>query len=371
MERTAWFRRAGPGIAAVGTVALMAATTLGAPARAWQPPECADAPLPVVGTAGAWYRTDASLVDGVLVGQRVSVGHARGERARFLELDAESFASGPFEGVVLTGTDDGTRSRLALVDVAAGCVRPAGESADIVRHATLAPSRDALYEHRIERGTRRDLGIWRRSLEPGIDPVRVLPPIEPDDRFGPTWRTALSWSDDGTELVVESCGEVACRVRLYDVVARTTRTIARPDLGDVVGVAAGSLVAHGACRGLPCPLRSVRIDSGATTTLDDSAGQAVLVREPDGRPAIVYEADVSGRVLRRVDPDGGGVRDLAAPVGSVRLVPGAARAASASDAADGWILFAPDGRLPLDGPVAPILRRIDDGRSAGLEEVLR
>lgn len=370
MVRSSWFRRAGPGVAAVGAVAVIASTTLGAPERPWTPPTCATTTPTIRGEAGAWYRVDPALADGILVGQRVTIGHARADPSRFLELDPESFAAGPVEGVVLVGTDDGSRSRLSLVDVAAGCVRPGGESPDVIRHAAIAPSRDAIYEHRVERGTRRDLGVWRRPLDPAVAPVRILAPIGPDDRFGPTWRTDLSWSDDGTELVVQSCGELACRVRLYDVVARTTRTVARPDIGDVVGVARDRIVAHGACRGLPCPLVSVDIERGTRATLDDEAGQAILGRDADGRPVVVFEADVTGQTLRGVAPDGGAGVELAGPEASVRLVPGPPRAGSAAEPADGWILFAPDGRLPVSGP-GPVLRRIDDGRVVGLEEVFR
>ena len=43
MVRSTWLRRAGPGIVALGAVAVLASTTLGARTRPWVPPDCLDA----------------------------------------------------------------------------------------------------------------------------------------------------------------------------------------------------------------------------------------------------------------------------------------------------------------------------------------
>jgi hypothetical protein len=37
--------------------------------------------------------------------------------------------------------------------------------------------------------------------------------------------------------------------------------------------------------------------------------------------------------------------------------------------ARGWVLFGPDGRLPIDGRTPAIYRHVQDGRSVQLDEV--
>ena len=368
MVETRWFRRAGPGIAAAGAIALIASTTLGAPARAWDPPDCAGQPS--VATRGwAWFRIDPILADGTLVGQRLTVGRGGSDRTRFLDLAAESFASGPYDGRVLVGTDDGRRSTLRIVDVPGGCASPIGTSSDVIRHALLAPSGDAVYEHRVERATRRDLGVWRRSLDATMAPVRALGPIGRDGRFGPTWRTELSWTEAGTELVVQSCGEVACRFRVLDPRSGSVDTVADPQLGDAVVVDADHVVAYDACRGLPCPLVSVARRDGSRRVLAAEAGQATAVRDTTDGALVVFESEVDGGILRRSALDGSGAHDLPFAADGRRLVAGPARAAGAGERRTGWLLLSPDGRPSSGGPFGSILRRISDGQAVSTDEV--
>src|SRR5688572_28784728 len=138
MERSRWFRRAGPAVAAVGGIVLVASTTLGAPGRAWTPDACAGAPRIGARLPGTWYRIDPIIDAGVRSGQRLVLGRAGEVGTRALDLESESFAAGPFGGMTLVGTDDGHRSRLSLVDLAAGCSWPLLASPDVVRTATIA-----------------------------------------------------------------------------------------------------------------------------------------------------------------------------------------------------------------------------------------
>ena len=149
-------------------------------------------------------------------------------RTRALDLDAESFAAGPFGGTTLIGSDDGRRSRLSLVDAARGCAWPLVASRDVIRTATLAPDGTSLFEFRVDRQTRADLGVWRRALDGSAAPARVLAPIAADARFGPTWTTDLVWSEDGGTLAVQSCGEISCRVRILDPRDGGVRLVADP-----------------------------------------------------------------------------------------------------------------------------------------------
>jgi hypothetical protein len=368
MVESRWFRRAGPGIAAIGAVAVIASTTVGARPATWSPPACAG--MPKIGDApiGAWYRIDPTIVDGVRSGQRLAVGGSGTAGVRELDVDPESFASGPFAGTVLVGTDDGTTSRLSLIDVAAGCAWAVDQSDAIVRRATITPDGAALIQFRVDRTTRADLGLWRRSLDGGGPLEPILPPIQLDERFGPTWLTELSWSDDGGLLAVQSCGEVACRIRWLDPRTGARGVVSDPSLGDLVGLTQDRLVVRAACRGLPCPVRSVALKDGAVSTIVGSAGQSALARDGDGRHLVVFERDPDGRAIASIGLDGSGERPMPDDAKGRRLVAAPAWSGGAAEVPAGWIAFGPDGRLPIAGPVDAVLRRVSDGHAVPLGE---
>ena len=371
MVESRWFRRAGPAVAALGGIALIATTTVGAPRGAWTPDVCAGAPRIGDSASGSWYRIDPVIGDGTRTGQRLVLGRAGERSTRALDLDAESFAAGPFGGTTLVGTDDGRRSRLSLVDTTRGCAWPLVDTSDVVRTATLASDGATLYEFRVDRKTRADLGVWRRALDGKTAPSRVLPPIAADARFGPTWITTFAWDEDGRSLAVQSCGEIACRVRILDTHGGDVQLVADPALGDLVGFDGDRLVAHGACRGLPCPLLSVDVVTGSTLILEPAAGQAVLSRDARGRSVVVHELGADGEHLRVVGLDGRGPQLLDGDPDGRRLVAGPARSGSGAEHDPGWLLFGPDGRLPIDGSLRPLLRHVPDGRTVQLDEVSR
>jgi len=370
MVESRWFRRAGPGIAAIGALAVFASTTTGAPPPLWDPPPCAGPPGIGPEPVGAWYRIDPVLTDGTWAGQRLMMGRAGLEQPFRVDLDAESFASGPAGGTVLVGTDDGRASTLSLVDLAGACRWALAVSDDVIRDATLSPDGRSIVEFRVDRRSRADLGVWRRPLD-GRSPARILRPIDPDDRFGRTWRTELTWADDGRTLIVESCGEVACRYRLLDEATGEPRTVAEPSLGDLVGVVDGRLVVHGACRGLPCPLLSIDSDGGASVILHHDSGRAVIARDSRGQPVVVHEIGADGHVLRAIGADGRDPRLVDGGHDGRRLVAGPAWSGGAAEHAPDWVLFGPDGRLPIDASDRAVLRHVTDGRTVPLDEVLR
>lgn len=370
MVESRWVRRAGPGIAAVGALVVIASTTLGARSPDWHPPACEHRVGPAAAPIGAWYRIDPVLIDGVWSGQRLTLGRAGGERPWQLDLDAESFASGPLGGTVLVGTDDGVASSLRLFDLGAGCRWDLATTRDVIRHATLSPDLRSIYEHRVDRRSRADLGVWRRPLDGGA-PARMVSPAEPDPRFGPTWRTDLSWSTDGRTLIVETCGEVACRFRLVDEDGRARRFAPDPSVGDAVGLIGDRLVAHGACRGLPCPLLSIDLGTGRTSVLERSAGHAVIGRDGLGRAAVIHEVGADGHAVRVVGADGRERAVFDVEPGQGRLVANPDWSGGAAEHALGWIVLGPDGRLPIDGSAPAILRHVGDGRTVSLEETVR
>ncbi len=367
---TRWVRRAGPGVAVIGALAVIASTTAGAPPPAWDPPACAGPAAVGAASIGAWFRLDPVIVDGAISGQRLTLGRADMSVPWQLEVDAESFASGPVGGTVLVGTDAGRASELSLIDLGTGCRWSLAAARDVVRNAIISPDGRSIVESRVDRRSRADLGIWRRPLVGG-SATRLLPPIDADDRFGPTWRTELGWAADYDTLVVGSCGEAACRYRMLPASGDAVTTIADPALGAVVGLAKAHLVTHAACRGMPCPLISVDIASGTRTTIHDAAGLAVLSRDEQGRSVVVHEIGADGGSLRSVGPDGLDERPLPSAPRGLRLVGDLAWAASAAEHPRDRLLFGPDGRLPVDGARPALLRAPSANETVSLGEVLR
>lgn len=375
MLESRWARRIGPGIVALGAVAIVASTTLGARERAWDPPPCPAPPDAAAhrdgGASGVWYRLDPVLDAGRLVGQRLAVGVAGAGRPRTISLPDESFVAGPFGSAVLVGADDGRSSTLTLVDPVAGCAWTAATSADVIRRATITPDGTALVDFRVARDTRADLGVHARPLDGAASPRPLLPPIDPDPHFGPTWTTEFAWSMEGDQLAVQSCGVLDCRTRVLEPATGRVRMIDAPGLGDIVGLGDGRLIVHGACGGLPCALLSVPIAGGTPEAIDDAAGQAVVTVDSDGRPILVHETGPDGRHVRVRDLTGRSLATLPPDGTGRRLVPAPARSGTAADARPGTALFGPDGRLPLGGGVPPIARRLADGTAVAFEEIAR
>jgi hypothetical protein len=381
-----WVRTLAPRIVAIGASAALVATTVAARDRPWTPTACAGdasvrvtaariaAPRDPAGIAGEpWFRADPRLDgNGALDGQRLTVGRRGRGAPTTVALPPESFAAGPFGDLILVGEDDGVASRLSMLDAPGGCRSPVESTADVIRRATVSPDGSTVYEARVARRDRADLGIWSLPLD-GAAPARpVLPPLPADTRFGRTWSTELAWSVEGDRLVVQSCGEVSCRTRLFDPSDGSSDLVDDPALGPMVGVSGDRVIGHAACRGFPCPLFATTVASGARQILAEVSGPAVMVA--DGSVArVVHETDGdAGPRLRAVGPDGSNATDLGDIPDGLGLVPGANGWGSGLRLPAGWVLLAPDGRLPLTAAdPRPTLRRVPDGRSVPLDEVPR
>ena len=207
MLESRWLRWVPPGVIALVAVGSVVTTTLGAGQKPWQQRACGpEVGSPATATRSAapadvyalrdeaWFRLDPQLDrQGGLQGQRLAFGINRDRTSRRMDLPAESFAAGPFGAVVLVGTDDGAVSRLEAINVAAGCSWSVATEAAVIRRATIDPAGTTVYEVRVDRTSRADLGIWARPLDGSRPAARVLDPIEPDERFGRTFATEFAW----------------------------------------------------------------------------------------------------------------------------------------------------------------------------------
>jgi hypothetical protein len=327
---------------------------------AWDPPPCPEgAASAAPGVAGtAWYRMDPVLdAAGTLAARRLDLGIA-GEPALRIDLPPESFASGPVAGRVLAGDDDGVRSRLRLLDPGIGCGVTLAQEADVIRSAVLAPAGDAVLEHRVDRVTRADLGIWRRSLGAG-PAVRLLAGLDPDPSFGPTFTTDLLVAPDG-RVVVSSCGLDACRVRVLD--PATGGFILVGGTGPALGVSGASAIVRAACPGQPCPVEAVDLATGRHSLLIRDALAAVL-GGPRGDRIV---AETPGGAVVVVDP-ASGKRTRPAGASGSPLARGSTATAGV-DTPRGAVALAPGGRP--DATTTRVLEPVE-GTSHAIEEVAR
>ena len=228
-----------------------------------------------------------------------------------------------------------------------------------------------MFEFRVDRASRADLGVWRRSVSPAAEPARLVGPIPVDARFGRTWSTSLAWSDDGRRLASQSCAELACRTRLIDPQTGATTTVAGIDQGRMVGVADGRLVTYLACRGLPCPIVAVDIATGARQILTTNGGQAVLVRTEAG-PRLVHERGAGPQAtLRSIALDGTAAREIGPLPDGLGLVGSVDGSQVTAAIPAGWFLLAPTDAAPARGGPSASLRHLSDGQTISLPGVTR
>ena len=208
-------------------VPLAAITLMGAPGVArpavpgaadppWDPPACRGAVTAPTGLGG-----DGLVPHGRRAGR---VGDARGpaadHRRRRRAASGRSRCPpsrsrpGPCAASSWSAMTTGPRSRLRVVDPARGCAWTIATEPAVIRSAIFATDGGSTWEHRVDRATRADLGVWRRPVGGGTA-SRVAPGLAPDVAHGRTFATDLRWAPDG-RLVVASCGELACRTRLVD-----------------------------------------------------------------------------------------------------------------------------------------------------------
>jgi hypothetical protein len=386
VKESRWLRWIGPGAISVGAVGLLVSTVAGAGQRAWTERACGDESGGRVAAARSaagiglgdqrlqpWFRLDPRLDRaGALQGQRLALGLDGNRSSRIMDLPPESFAAGPFGRIVLVGTDDGTTSRLDAVDVAAECSWAVAEESAVIRRATLDLPGTTIYEMRVDRTTRADLGVWARPLDGSLPALPILEPIGADERFGPTYTTEFAWDLSGRTLAVQSCGEAACRTRVLDPAGESLRAVAESDLGSIVGLEGDVLVTYAACPGFPCPIIATDLATGARSVLADAGTAAVAVATPDG-PRLVHEyLGESGFALRSVAFDGSSATDLGRLPDGRRLHPSTNASQAATRVPPGWVVLSPEGRLPDDGPSGQTqLRHVPDGTTVQLDEVAR
>jgi hypothetical protein len=306
MYRARWRERLGPPSILWGTAALIALAAAPATSSAFPEAALAAVPAPAAAPAGcaSTPRTtaraaiqrqtargisvrDRLTADGEFEGRSISLN--LGLRGVLLELPIESFVAPRHGDALLYGRAFDDLSEIHLLDAASGCDQLVARLTGIARSAVLDPAGDSIYVHSVADGSRDDLGVVRHDLS-GAPAQQVVPPLPPDERFGPTFGTTLRWSTDGASLAVQSCGFESCRTRILDVAQGSIQTYDAPGQGALVGLTPATLVAFGDCSGLPCPVLAIDRATGSQRVVANEAWSASLVATESGAELNILTA---------------------------------------------------------------------------------
>jgi hypothetical protein len=282
---------------------------------------------------GSWWKSVERLdAGGVLLGRRLAVGRGSVTVAG-LDLPAESSISGPVGGRIVVTADDGNRSTIRVISASAGCGLVIHETAAVVRTAILDRHDDSVLAHLVDRATRADLGTWRLAIAPaGATQARlVAPPLGNLARtVGTIWATGLRLDAAGTHLAVQSCADLGCLTRIFDLrhAASPPVVIRGVEEGPMLGFAGGALMTWAACPGYPCAILAWDPATGGSHVL--IAGASAAAMTGDGRRLVALQADAAASRAVEIDPVSGhasrlrgltpGIRPLGdSPAGTIGL----------------------------------------------------
>jgi len=220
--------------------------------------------------------SDALLTSrGELTGRRMAIERQSDEPV-VISLPPESFVAGARGATVVYGWHSLQQgSEVRLIDAETGCDRRLARPTEVVRSALLAPDGGSLFVHRVGKADRRDLGVTRHDLTSGGQ-MQVVEPLPVSDTFGPTFATNLSWSADGTELAVQSCGADRCRTRVLDAATGEVAVYAGDGHGSLIGFDRSQLVTWDTCHWAPCAVLAIDRATGEASTFAEEAFDASL-----------------------------------------------------------------------------------------------
>ncbi len=332
MSRRRWTIWLGPPIALLAIALVLSRFQAGAEAGGRGPVRaagaCAASPIEKNGRGkpdlaagqGSWWALSGRLDgNGELTGRHLALG--RGGAANLaLELAPDAMASGPTGGIVAVTADDGRHSQVRLVAIEKGCSFVVHESSELARGAILDPKDGSVIAHLVDRESRADLGTWRYAADGAGNPALVAPALEPDPQRGPNWVTDLRLAGDGNLLAVQSCTDMGCLTRVFDL-RRGLVPVARleGDQGPLIALTRDAALTWAACFGFPCAVQSWNLATGEQTTVIARAESAAV--SANGR-FLVAVTDSARNGFVRMDIATGDVKGLRGMNRNERLVTG-------------------------------------------------
>jgi len=301
---------------------------------------CASADAVTVGAdtrPGSWWKSAERLdAAGALLGRRLSIG-AAAITAGGLDLPAESSVSGPVGGLIVVPADDGSRSTVRVLSAAAGCGIVIHETDAVVRTAILDRHDHSVVAHLVDRATRADLGTWRLAIAPAPAAAEVRLVAPPLGALAPTvgtvWGTGLLLDAQGTHLAVQSCADLGCLTRVFDLrhSAAAPLVIQGAAEGPMLGFAGGTLVTWAACPGYPCAILAWDPGTSRSRTLLSAASAAAMTA--DGRRLVAVQSDAAGSQTIELDPSSGRLSHLRGLAAGLRPIANGANATSGLEVA--------------------------------------
>jgi len=261
--------------------------------------------------------------------------------------------SGPVDGLVVVTSDDGSRSAVLLVDVAAHCSLTIDDRADVVRNAIIDPDDGSVFAHVVARDSRADLGTFRIARAGSQwSSALVAQPLAGAlaTEVGQVFGTGLALDAGSRYFAVQSCTDLACLTRVFDL----SKPGAAPVIlrgryqGPLLGFAGRELVTWAACVGNPCALQAWDVTSGHARQLAAGADAASLTR--DGRRIVARLASEAGARLAEIDVVTARSSKLRGiPAGASPLATGPSAASGLEVAVNQVAIATPGGDpLPLD-----------------------
>jgi hypothetical protein len=307
---------------------------------------------------GSWWKSAERLdAAGMLLGRHLSVGASADTTAGSLDLPAESSVSGPVGGLIVVTADDGSRSTVRVLSAAAGCGIEIHETDAVVRTAILDRVDPSVLAHLVDRATRADLGTWRLAIAPvgATDARLVAPPLGAlAPTVGTVWGTGLLLDTQGTHLAVQSCADLGCLTRIFDLrhTADAPRVVQGAAEGPMLGFAGGALVTWAACPGYPCAILAWDPATGHSRTLLPAASGAAMTA--DGRRLVVVEADATGSQMIELDPSNGRLSHLRGVATGLRPIAKGANATTGLEVAANEVAIGTPGAATFDAqPLNP------------------
>ncbi len=304
------------------------------------------------------FRVSVGLLDGTVT-RDVTVGLAGLNPASELN-GAPPWASGPYDGQILYGYFDGTTSTVRVVSAAESDDELVLETDDVVHHAVLEPRTGAFYYLALDPDTRREVGIFRGTLQGG-GTQQLVPPRA--SREATQIASRLFLTPDGSRLITYDCRDDVCRLRAYVAVSGELLFDVAAPASDPFGITDSEVLLSGAatapgtgCPAVPCPAIAFDIESGRQRPVAEVCTAATVVYRADG-PVLVSEADAAPicgqapyRVVATELGNGRMVADFAFENAARNLVVNSRDQAIALP--EGWFALGPAGQFYTLGGVA-------------------
>lgn len=338
--------------------------------------------------ASPWFVVTVDFAsESELRGFRVSVGSLDGTVTRDVTIGlanlnpssqwsgALPFTSGPYAGRVLYGYFDGGTSALRIVSAAEGDDQLILETDSVVHHAVLEPRSGTFYYLALDPATRREIGIFRGTLQDDVIEQLVAPRASP---AATQIASRLFLTPDGSRLVTHDCRDDECRLRAYMAAnGKLIFDVAAP-ASDPFGITDSEILLSGAatsvgagCPAAPCPAIAFDLESGRKRPFGEVCGGATVVHHANG-PVLVSEVEVSptcgqapNRVVATELHGGRVVVDITFESAARQLVVNSRD--QAIGLPEGWFLMGPAGEfyttLGVAQPEALTLLSIQDGRT--------